>query len=794
MCNRGIIAAIVAGVTIFSVLADAGASEKTTARSVFEEQIAPILIKHCIACHDSSEHRGGLDLTSGPSALAGGDSGPVLVPGSSADSILIQRVREGTMPPPDEGVKVPPADAQQLAAWVDAGAAWPNGRVLSPYELTTDARAGLDWWSLQPLSRPAIPHLRDSQRALTPIDAFILAKLDEAGLAIAAAADRLTLIRRATFDLTGLPPMREEVEAFLADESSEAFERLVNRLLDSPHYGARWGRHWLDVVRFSESKGFERDRLRENAWRYRDWVIDAFNDDLPYDRFVRQQIAGDALAPLDPDAPVATGFLVTGPNNDVGNRSELELKRDRMDELDDFVNNTSAAFLGLTIGCARCHDHKFDPIPSRDYYRLAAVFAGVRYGDRVIATPEVQRARELELAAIDAELKPLAEKLAAVEAELNQLQSNTSTDAVAKNERIEQLTRQREEIATQQKQLDVKKTSLPPLAAAWAAVGETPQPVHRLRRGDVRTPEEQVVPGTLSAVQGLSNNLSLSADAMDADRRRALADWIASTNNPLTARVMVNRIWHYHFGAGLVDTPSDFGFNGGRPTHPELLDWLASEFIASGWSVKAMHLLMMRSAVYRQASSHDPRAAAVDAEGRLLWRYSARRLEAEAVRDAILATSGRLDLRQGGPSDRDFHYIDGNIPVYEPLPPGTEPSRRRTVYLHIVRSHASPFLEVFDCPDSSVMAPARSRTTTPLQALSLLNNDFVFRSADEFARRIGDECGDDSRQVASRAVWLVLSRPPTADEVERAAAFIERFGLAAFGRVLWNTNEFLYLN
>jgi hypothetical protein len=877
---------------------------------------------------------------------------------------------------------------------------------------SNDRRAGPDWWSLQPIVRPVIPKTVDSTRTITAIDAFIQAKLEANTLTIATEADRRTLIRRLKFDMHGLPPTPEELDEFVNDTAPDAYDRLVDRLLDSPHYGERWGRHWLDVVRFSESKGYERDRIREHAWRYREWVIRAFNDDKPYRDFVREQIAGDAMHPEDPAGAVPSGFLVTGPNNDVGNQSKLELERERADELDEIVQNVTSVFLGLTVGCARCHDHKFDPVPTADYYRIAAVFSGVKFGDRPLESAADASRHAEQLLAWDRRTKEINQRLGdirqALEAigftELNAKRNDerfepvdarfvrltiTSTrgdtepcideieiygpdladgsdpaknlalasrgskatassllpgypihqvhhlndgltgndhswisnergtgwvqielpepsksgtkisrvvwgrdrdgkfsDRLANEYRLEfsldgktfeklatladrpppdsetaakvtDLKAERKRLQDEKRSIDDGRVAVDRLPKTWAALSTLAVPLKVLKRGDVLTPGDDAPPGALSAI-GLRRfgadsdrtnsreskaagdgelrrelehqrgeraapgphadtaDIGISPDDPDPVRRLKLADWIADPENPLTWRVIVNRVWHYHFGAGLVTTPSDFGFSGSRPSHPELLDWLADEFRSSGGRFKALHRMIVRSAVYRQSSrngefgmrnvesreyssvaSAAPNSAlrtphSTDAENRLLWRPNRRRLDAETLRDSILLVSGTLDQTAGGPSYRTFNYIEGNIPVYEPLPE-SRATFRRTVYRHIIRTHRQPFLDTFDCPDPSVMAPTRTQTTTPLQALSLLNNPFVFDQGREFAVRVTREAGPDTAAQARRAFRIAVLRDPSESESKAATDFIVRHGLESLCRVLFNSNEFLYI-
>ncbi|MFO0950257.1 MAG: PSD1 and planctomycete cytochrome C domain-containing protein [Isosphaeraceae bacterium] len=532
----------------------------------FERDVRPLLVGRCLDCHSGEKPSGGLDLTTRDGLLKGSETGPVVEPGDAAASTLVDVVTEGLMPPkkPDR------LSADQVAVlkrWVEQGARW-DGPALVPGSVTTDRRAGLDWWSLQPVRKPAVPQ---AGPASNPIDAFLLQKLAAEGLKPVGPADRPTLIRRLTFDLTGLPPTPEEFDTFVNDDRPDAYERLVDRLLASPRYGEKWARHWLDVVRFAESHGYEHDSPRPNAWPYRDYVIRSFNTDKPYDRFVAEQIAGDVISPGDPEAEAATGFLVAGPFDEVGSKVTSALMRAnvRQDELEDLIGVTGQAFLGLTLQCARCHNHKFDPLTQDDYYRLQAILAGVRHGG------------------VEAD-KP----------------------------------------------------------ARYLPKRDKPEIIHVLHRGDVQSPGREVAPGVPRAVRG---EFEASTFSQEGERRWAFAAWLVHPSNPLTARVAVNRLWQHHFGQGVVGTPSDFGFNGTRPTHPELLDWLASELVDQGWRLRPIHRLIVTSDAYRRSSRPDPAAQKVDADNRWLWRFSPRRLEAEEVRDATLAVSGRLVETPGGP-------------------------------------------------------------------------------------------------------------------------------------------------
>jgi hypothetical protein len=696
----------------------------------FDEHIAPVLIRRCLECHSGAEPKGGLDLSTKATAAKGGESGAAMVPGKPDESYLWQRVRDNEMPPKHP---LPDGEKTALRQWIEAGAVW-NAEALDPFRFTTERRAGYDWWALQPLAQTVPPVNRHAKRQRGGIDGFIEQKLHERGLAPSPEADRRTLIRRLSFDLLGLPPSPERVSAFVADERPDAYERLVDELLASPHYGVRWGRHWLDVARFGESQGFERDKLRENAWPYRDWVIDALNRDLPYDQFARLQLAGDVLAPDEPAAVIATGFLVAGPFDEVGKTQQSAAMKAvvRQDELEDLASVVGQTFLGLTVNCARCHDHKFDPIRQREYYQLTAALDGVQHGSRDVPPPDL--------------LPPRA----------------TLTEG--------------------------GKLSV------YAVMPQPPATTHMLLRGNPASLGDAVAPGGVASLAGVNADFELPADAPDKERREKLAAWIADRGNPLFARVIVNRLWHYHFGTGLVDTPSDFGFNGGRPTHPELIDYLAGELIRGDWSLKSLQRRIVTSAAYRQASRYDRQAAAVDAENRLLWRMSPQRLDAESLRDAALSAAGQLNEQMGGPGFRDFTTFVRNTQFYEMQDPIGPEFNRRSVYRTWVRSGRSSYLDAFDCPDPSTKTPARAVTVTPLQALTLLNNSLVLRMSERFAERLEREAEGDAEQRVRRAYALAYAREPAAEELRVLLPFVERHGLAELCRVLLNSNEFLYVD
>lgn len=997
----------------------------------FDKAVAPLLARRCLSCHNGQDLKGGLDLSSVKTALAGGESGEVLVPGKPDDSLLWKHVSQDEMPPKKP---LPAGEKAILKEWIAVGAKWGTDPIDS-FRYATDARAGYGWWALQPVVRPEVPvgnvlrGVPANSLPLVSIDAFVHKRLAEKGLSPSPPADRRVLLRRLSFDLLGLPPSPEEIAEFLADDSPDAYERLVDRLLASPRYGERWARHWLDVIRFGESQGFERDKLRETSWRYRDWCVTAFNRDLPYGEFARLQLAGDVLRPGDPAALVATGFLVAGPYDEVGQTQQSAAMRAvvRQDELEDLVGTVSQTFLGLTVNCARCHDHKFDPVRQSEYYRLAAALGGVKHGEReLVSLPqrvvdylsELGGARlgeremsDLVAAGIGGRLKVIEDKLAAIEqparervldaraaktkivappsplaswefndnvedasgggllAELRggakleggrlvldgkeahaatvplkqdlaektleawvslkglaqrgggvlsvQTLDGNTFDAIVFGERepgrwmagsngfVRTQSFEGPEEADADKRLvhvaitysadgtiagylngqpygkpykstlqkfqageahvvfglrhapvggnkmlagsidrarlynkalspdevaatagvESKFVSEAQLAAeispqqraererlrfeamhlrtararaenmrAYAVVPAEPPATHVLKRGNPAQAAELVSPGGVASLVGLPADFGLPADAPDASRRKKLAEWITDAKNPLFARVIVNRLWQYHFGAGLVETPNDFGFNGARPTHAELLDWLACELAGHEGSLKSLHRQIVTSAAYRQSSLPVASAAALDADNRLLWRKEPLRLEAEAVRDAMLFAAGELSGSMGGPGYEDFTTFTSNSQFYVPLDPEGPSFARRSLYRTWVRSGRNRFLDVFDCPDPSTKTPRRAVTTTPLQALSLLNNSFVLRMSDRFAERVRRDTGDEETRQIARVYELAYGRAASPEEFALARPFVAEHGLAALCRVIFNSNEFLYVD
>lgn len=704
--------------------------------------------------------------------------------------------------------------------------------------MTDEARP----WAFRSPQRPALPEVRQSAWIRNPIDAFILARLEAAGLQPAPEADRPTLIRRLSYDLTGLPPTPTEVAAFVNDAAPDAYEKLVDRLLASPRFGERWALFWLDLVRYAESDGFKADDKRPYAWRYRDYVIQAFNEDKPYDRFLREQIAGDELYSDDPQAVIATGFHRHVPFE----YNAVNLEQRRQETLNDMTDTTSMVFLGLTMGCARCHDHKFDPISQEDYYRLQAFFAGFRPVEKPLARAEdMERFRdemrrwEEKTASIREQMSQLeeperdkmmrrkmsrfpkeyqdiylmpAEKRSPLQQQIAELvakQVEVGSGEIAKS--MKGPNQQRwQELNKQMESFERLKPPAPPAAMVLSEVGPQAPPTHLLKRGDWNKPEREIVPGYLSAIHdAVAEVPPPSVTAATTGRRTVLAEWLTQPTHPLTGRVMANRLWQHHFGRGIVGTPSDFGAQGEAPTHPELLDWLATELVARGWSLKALHRLMVTSSTYRQAARVNEAGLKADSENRLLWRMNRRRLEGETLRDALLAVSGRLNLKDGGPSV--YPEMPAELSVGKAAWPISSEAEadRRSVYVFVKRNLRYPLFNTFDAPDSNEPCARRHNTTTAPQALMLLNGDFSLKLAQTFAERLLREIGTDPVAIVNRACHLSLGRGPTAKEAQTMRAFLEREtsllqpqqGDKAFAgavtdlcHALFNLNEFLYVD
>jgi mono/diheme cytochrome c family protein len=1007
-----ILRSMIAGLLLVPAGGLAAAGEETSELEFFQRHVATIFERHCLACHQDQEAKGGLSLSTRQAALQGGESGPVIVPGKAEQSLLLEHISGDQPEMPKNRDPLTKQQVETIRRWIAEGAAWSEDLKL------VDKRNSGPWWSLEPVVKPPVPDYTPWAR--TPIDAFIAAKQRELGLAPSPEADRRTLIRRLTFDLHGLPSEPHEVERFVADPAPDAYERLIDRLLASPRYGERWGRHWLDVVHYGESHGYDKDKPRLNAWPYRDYVIRSFNQDKPYSRFVQEQLAGDVLFPDDPDAVVATGFIVAGPWDFVGHvelrEGTVDKRIARSNDRDDMLANAMSTFTSLTVHCARCHDHKFDPVTQADYYRLQAVFAGVDRADRPYdadaATLARRRRLTAELAALEArhasikaemdktvspQLARLDQRISELEAQLTALPDpaadkpgsptngyhsaimsqpdaekwvqvdlgrsvpietvrlvparptdfpdspgfgfplryrvdisddpqfatratladHTASDvmnpgdvpveipaggraaryvrvtatrlwkrrgdfvfalaeleaasaganvarsatvtsldsieagrwsrkhlvdgydsrarlgdsptdvagqrmkvqeALAGNRRERQqlleslleppLRAQWQHVVAQLANSKQQLAALPPQQVAFLATGPFkpqgqfkpvagPRPVHLLRRGDVKSEGPLMPPGALACLAhlGLEAEFALPGVNGEGARRAALARWIIDPRHPLTRRSIVNRVWHYHFGQGLVDTPNDFGRMGSLPSHPELLDWLAAEFYEHGESLKRLHRLILTSSVWRQSSQSNAALETLDSGNRFLWRMQRSRLDAESLRDAVLATSGKLDLEMGGPSLQQFYFKDDHSPVYDytRFDIDQPAAYRRSVYRFLVRSVPDPLMESFDCADPSISTPRRNTTLTALQALSLLNHPFLVRQAEHFAARLRSQTPDPAAQI-ELAYRLALARSPALAERRLMIEHARRHGLENVCRLIFNSNEYLFID
>ena len=803
----------------------------------FERKIRPIFVTHCAECHSTAgkKHLGGLLLDSRDGWARGGDSGPAIVPGDPEKSLLILAIRQTDkdlrMPPKQKLTETQIAD---LEAWVKAGAVDPRAATVAVDNLQARPKYGMSledgrqFWSFVPVSEPAIPTVQNKAWPRNAIDSFLLARMEQVGIKPAADASPRTLLRRVTFDLTGLPPTPAEMDAFLADKSPEAFEKVIDRLLESPRYGERWGRHWLDVVRYADTSGNASDYPVPQAYRYRDWVIRAFNRDLPYDQFLREQLAGDLL-PGGTDAErfdrtVATGYLA------IARRFGGDRKGEHHLTLEDTIDNVGRAMLGASIACARCHDHKFDPFTMSDYYGLYGIFESTRYpypgaeADKkqadfvVLLTPhEIESVlapyRE-KVAAIEAEVKSLEAALAEVKQQADSPEKTAAVDAAAKL------------VAEAQKKRTAVLAEAPALPDAYAvADGKAANTKMQLRGDPKRLGDE--TPRHFPAVLG---GQTLPVDA-ETSGRLQLAEWITDPGNPLTARVMVNRIWQYHFGRGIVPTPNDFGVRGQAPTHPELLDYLASQFVKGGWSIKSMHKLILLSHAWHldsgftsvetspTNSTEAPTPSTlnvidiaknqeVDPGNDLFWKFSRSRLDAESIRDTLLFVSGELDESPAGthpfPPQRTWGWTQHNpfVASYE--------TRRRSVYLMQQRLKKNAYLALFDGADPSSSTGVRLPSTTPLQALFAMNDPLAHALSEKFASRILSLATDDQSRVAA-AYQLTLNRPPGTDEQQECVDFLETYrdklvelktpldqveskAWAALARALLSCNEFIFVD
>jgi hypothetical protein len=743
-----------------------GEAPPNHADGLFEQKILPVLTGTCFPCHGGEKVKGGLRLDSRASILKGGDSGPAIVPGDPDSSLIVQAIRhEDGLAMPPKKPRLPDPTIADFERWVKLGA--PDPRAGQSAEEDETARRH---WSFQPVKKGEPPKVECGDWVRTPVDAFILSKLEQRHWKPSPAADRVEWIRRVTFDLTGLPPTPEEIAAYVGDPSIDADERLVDRLLNSPHYGERWAQHWLDVVRFAESEGYEYDRHIPDAWRYRDYVIDSLNRDKPFDRFVIEQIAGDEVAPEDPECLTATMFHRLGPVRRNAGNPEIALSRNEV--LTERTDILGTAFLGLTVGCARCHNHKLEPIAQKDYYRLQAFLAATDEHNIVLASAEEQKDWEAKSKKVTGALEALRRK------------AKRSVGA------------EKERLASEIEALEDQMP--PPLATIPSTWNDFKQrtPIHVLKRGVWENKGETVGPRP-PGILVPEDSPELAPDLPDP--RTRLARWLTAPEHPLTARVMVNRLWQRHFGTGLVKTVNDFGTKGDRPSHPELLDWLAASLVENGWRLKPIHRLLVLSSTYRQSSRSFANAEAErsDPENRLLGHFARRRLDAEEIRDAMLAVSGRLDLKAGGPSvmvpvDRELVQQ-----LYKPSQwqVASSPAEhdRRSIYLIAKRNLRLPFMETFDAPALLTSCGRRESSTHAPQALELLNGRLSNDLAESFARRLEREAGSDSEGIVNRAFLLAMGRAPTADERTLSLSFLREQPLKEFALAVFNLNGFLYV-
>ncbi len=783
-----------------------------------------ILASNCAQCHGPQLQMSAFRLDTRDGLIKGGAKGPAINPGNAANSRLISMVTHAVEPAMPPGKPLPEADIAALRSWIDAGAPWPKDGGAQTVQASS-------WWSFQPVKRPMA-----SAPGQHPVDTFIAAKLAEKNLSPIEPASKAALVRRAYFDLHGLPPTYEQSQKFIHDSSPGAWEKLIDELLESPRYGEKWGRHWLDLVRYGDTSGFEQDPYLLDAWRYRDYVIDSFNADKPYDRFVQEQIAGDEFWPDDPEARVGTGYFTVGTNRDMLYKVE---DINRVEQLTDFVDTTSSVFLGLTVGCARCHDHKFDPISQRDYYRMQAIFVpAVKHriflqynaargydiqanyrefklrdiGEEIstIQKPYQQKVKERKIAALGSPLREAfqAEEASRTDEQKVLVNANPNAVKVSQDEMWKELS------ADDRARLETLGRRLIGMYANHTS-GPIAPGVMDLDRvaPDAFMPERgqsgmglKVQPGLLTVLGG-GDIPEPPADAVTTFRRKALAGWLTNPDHPLTARVMANRVWQYHFGRGLTATPSDFGTRGSAPSHPELLDFLASEFVSKKWSVKALHRLIMTSAAYQRGSDETQQARSIDPENIYLSHFSRRRLQAEEVRDSVLQVAGSLNMEMHGrpvvpPQTKEELYGMSQSPEnFWPVSWNKTDHTRRSVYLLIRRSHRSPLLEAFDGPDGTQHCARRDSSTVAPQSLTLFNSDFAYNQARELSQRLASE--GTRPDLITAAFRRALSRDPTPSELEATTKFLEKqtsqtgtneAAVTELSRALFNLNEFLYVD
>jgi hypothetical protein len=814
---------------------DKDADENFTDKQLdfFRKQVQPILKVNCLKCHGpQSNSKGELHLVSRALVLKGGESGPAVSIDDPAESLLLQAVNhDGLEMPPKK--KLPQAQIDILTRWVEMGVPFApelEQQVVEkegPPKVTDAAR---QFWSFRRLQQPALPRVRNRTWGRSPIDAFILAGLEDAGLKPAAPAEKTQLLRRAYYDLVGLPPSPQAVQEFLADDSSDAFVNVVDKLLESPQYGERWARHWLDLVRYAESNSYERDSPKPFVWRYRDYVIQSFNDDKPYSQFMREQIAGDELEQVTPDSMIATGYYRLG----IWQDEPVDRVQELYEDLDDIVSTTGQVFLGLTLNCCRCHDHKLDPLPQRDYYRFMAFFHGInRYGIRggntvanfslrEIANEDQKRESQAVIEEHNKKVQQVNESIARFEkpvvedfqpVEKQDFQDERNKIPLVKK-RVgtvidEQQFQQYVALKDEQKKLRNFKPPALGQALVITEIGPKPRETFILARGNAHAPGDPVEPGFPEVLSFPDPLIQAPAEgARTSNRRLALANWLADPSNPLTARVMMNRVWQYHFGRGIVRSSNNFGYQGVAPTHPELLDWLAADFIAGGWKIKRMHRQIMLSNAYQMSSSADKKGLQKDPVNNLIWRFDMRRLEAEEIRDSVLWVNGSLNPKMYGPS---IYPIIPREVLQGQSRPGAdwgksspEERARRSIYIHIKRSLIVPMMAAFDGPDPDATCPVRFVTTQPTQALGMLNSEYFNQQARVFADFLRSRVPGDLPGQVHLALSRALQRTPGEAEVQRAVDLINQLqqhegvdegkALQLYCLMVLNLNEFIYLD
>jgi len=798
------------------------------ALAFYEKDVLPILKANCYKCHAGAKLKGNFSLQTRAAILRGGDLGPAVSLDKPEESHLVQAInyKDGLEMPPTG--KLPAKQIDTLTQWVNAGLPMKEEAFATHGEskggvVTPETR---NYWAYKRVTRPAVPEVKDAGWIANPIDAFILSKLETKGIPPAPPSDRVALVRRLYYDLTGLPPSPEVVDAFLKDRSPNAYESVVDRLLASPQYGEKWGRHWLDVVRYAETNGYERDGPKPFVWKYRDYVIRSLNSDKPYDQFVREQLAGDEIPGYNPDAVIATGYYRLGLWDD----EPVDPVQAMFDEFDDIVATTAQTFLGMTMNCARCHDHKIDPIPQRDYYSLLAFFRDIRRYSNTrdvasaanltdITPPERRATYETEFNERKAKIAELAQKIEAIEDEAIKKMPAEDQRAAEANDRPQVVLKVPDFLDEEQRaayerlkkaKSFLEKKPVPSQELALSVNNSVPRPQQTtvLIRGNAHAAGAAVEPAFPEVLGFSPPAIAVAAkDARSSGRRTVLANWITNRENPLTARVMVNRVWQGHFGRGIVASSNDFGKFGTGPTHPELLDWLATEFVDGGWKLKKLHKLILMSRTYQMSAKATPETLRLDPGNILFGRFSMRRLTAEELRDSILATAGRLDLRTGGASI--YPKIPEEVRAGLSMPkagwPTTPPDQenRRSIYIHVKRSLQVPILGQHDQADTDNSCPVRYTTTVPTQALGMLNGTFTNEAAAAFATRLKREAPDLEGRVR-RAIRLTAGRDPANDEVTKDVAFIRDLqakssltdvqALQQYCLLVLNTNEFVYLD